>query len=45
MFLRFQLMRGALDDKQHRAECEVVRSTLRKSAEPHWKEFLAKWQA
>jgi predicted PolB exonuclease-like 3'-5' exonuclease len=45
VFLRFQLMRGALDDARHRAECEVVRSTLRKSAEPHWKEFLAKWQA
>ena len=45
VFLRFQLMRGALDNARHRAECEVVRSTLRKSAEPHWKEFLAKWQA
>jgi predicted PolB exonuclease-like 3'-5' exonuclease len=44
VFLRFQLMRGTLDDTRHRAECEVVRSTLRKSTEPHWKEFLAKWR-
>lgn len=45
VFLRFQLMRGALDDARHRTECEVVRSTLRKSTESHWKEFLAKWRA
>ena len=45
VFLRFQLMRGVLDDARHRAECEVVRSVLRKSAEPHWKEFLIRWRA
>ena len=45
IFLRFQLMRGALDDARHRAECEVVRSVLRKSTEPHWKEFLSHWRA
>jgi len=45
MYLRFQLMRGALTAEQHKAQCEVVRSTLGKSAEPHWKEFLAKWKA
>jgi hypothetical protein len=45
VFLRFQLMRGVLDDTRHRAECEVVRSTLRKSTEPHWKEFLTRWRA
>jgi len=44
VFLRFQLMRGALTTDQHRTECEVVRSTLGKSAEPHWKEFLARWR-
>ena len=44
VFLRFQLMRGALDDARHRAECEVVRSVLRKSTEPHWKEFLSRWR-
>src|SRR3970040_2052079 len=45
IFLRFQLMRGALTEQQYKAESEVVRSTLRKSAERHWKEFLAKWRA
>ncbi len=45
VYLRFQLMRGVLDDARHRAECDLVRSTLAKSAEPHWKEFLAKWRA
>jgi predicted PolB exonuclease-like 3'-5' exonuclease len=45
VYLRFQLMRGALDDARHRVECEVVRSTLRKSGEPHWKEFLSRWRA
>jgi len=45
VFLRFQQMRGALTPEQHKAQCEVVRSTLGKSVEPHWKEFLAKWKA
>ena len=45
VFLRYQLMRGALDDARHKAECDLVRSTLAKSAEPHWKEFLARWRA
>ena len=43
LFLRFQLMRGALDDQQYSAECELVRSVLGKSCEPHWKEFLDRW--
>jgi len=43
IYLRFQLMRGALDDARHRQECEQVRAVLGKSSEPHWKEFLAKW--
>jgi len=45
VFLRFQQMRGALTPEQHKAQCEVVRSTLGKSAEPHWKEFLSRWRA
>jgi len=45
VYLRFQLMRGALTEAQHRTECEVVHSTLKKSPEPHWKEFLANWRA
>ncbi|MDP2239204.1 MAG: 3'-5' exonuclease [Burkholderiales bacterium] len=45
VFLRFQLMRGVLSAAQHRAECDMVRATLGKSSEPHWKEFLSRWQA
>jgi len=45
VYLRFQLMRGALTEAQHRTECEQVRSTLAKSSEAHWKEFLARWRA
>jgi len=45
IFLRFQLMRGAIQDAQYRSECELVRATLGKSAEPHWREFLGKWKA
>lgn len=44
VYLRFQLMRGAVTRDQHRAESELVRSTLKKAAEPHWKAFLAHWR-
>ncbi len=44
VFLRFQLMRGMLTVDQHRAQCDFVRETLGKSAEPHWKEFLGRWK-
>jgi 3'-5' exonuclease len=45
IYLRFQQMRGALTAEQHRAECDLVRVTLGKSAGAHWKEFLASWRA
>lgn len=44
VFLRFQLMRGALGDGEYRTEVELVRATLGKSAGPHWKEFLTRWR-
>ncbi len=44
VFLRLQLMRGVLNNEQYQRECELVRVTLKKSAEPHWQEFLGKWQ-
>jgi len=44
VFLRFQLMRGALTVGQHRAECDLVRATLEKSQGPQWKDFLKRWQ-
>ena len=43
VFLRFQLMRGILDNEQYQRECELVRLTLSKSSEPHWQEFTAHW--
>jgi len=45
VYLRFQQMRGTLTEQQHKAECDMVRSTLGKSSEPHWKEFLSRWSA
>ncbi len=45
IYLRFQMMRGAATREHHRTECELVRSTLGKSTETHWKEFLAHWRA
>ncbi len=45
VFLWFQLMRGVLNDAQFRSESGVVHSTLSKSPEPHWKEFLTRWRA
>jgi predicted PolB exonuclease-like 3'-5' exonuclease len=44
VYLRFQLMRGALSPQQHDAQCAAVRAALGKSAEPHWKAFLARWR-
>jgi 3'-5' exonuclease len=44
LFQRFQLVRGVVDDAQYRRECELVRTTLSKSDEPHWREFLAGWR-
>ena len=44
LYLRFQLMRGALTVEQHDAEQALVRAMLAKSKESHWKEFLSKWR-
>jgi len=43
LYLRFQLMRGVLTEQQHESEQALVRATLVKSKEAHWKEFLSKW--
>ncbi len=43
VFARFQLMRGVFTRAQYAKECELVRSTLGKLDELHWKEFLAAW--
>jgi len=43
VYLRFQLMRGMLTAAQHKIECDLVRATLQKHTEPHWREFLSQW--
>lgn len=43
VYLRFQLMRGALSRDQYEAECSLVREVLEKTEGVHWREFLAHW--
>ena len=43
VFLRFQLMRGALTTEQHDQQIAAVRAALGKIDQPHWQEFLARW--
>ena len=45
IFLRFQAMRGALTAEQYRSRCDLVRTTLERSTEPHWQAFLSHWHA
>ena len=45
VFARFQLMRGQFTRARYQQELELVRSTLGKAAEPHWREFLAEWKS
>ncbi len=44
MYLRFQLLRGVFDAEQYRRELELLRGTLAKSDEAHWREFLEAWK-
>jgi len=44
VFLRFQHMRGILDDTQLDQEFETVRDLLAESDAAHFKEFLTVWQ-
>ncbi|MBY0575345.1 MAG: 3'-5' exonuclease [Gallionellaceae bacterium] len=43
VFARFQLMRGQFTRARYQQELELVRGTLGKSGETHWKEFFAQW--
>ena len=45
LYLRFQLVRGVFSNEQYRRECELVRASLSKNTEPHWREFLSAWRA
>ncbi len=44
IYLRFQLVRGILDDARFRAELEQLRSRLEQAGKPHFDEFLAAWR-
>ena len=43
VFLRFEYMRGNLDDKDLQREYALVRETLENLDQPHLGEFLAAW--
>ena len=43
VFLRFQHMRGLLDDTELESEMHLLRDQLGASQEPHLKKFLAAW--
>ena len=45
VYLRFQLMRGALTPAQHAQQLAAVRAALGKLKQPHWQEFLSRWTA
>ena len=44
VYLRFEYMRGNLDDTSLRREYDLVRSTLETMDQPHLNEFLAAWK-
>ncbi|SNR68396.1 hypothetical protein SAMN05192560_0464 [Methylobacillus rhizosphaerae] len=44
VFLRFQLMRGMLDQGAYEREVALVRDTLAAYPGQHWQEFLHHWQ-
>ena len=44
IYLRFQVVRGALDERRYRTELVSLRDKLETEARPHFDEFLAAWQ-
>jgi 3'-5' exonuclease len=44
VYLRFQKMRGVLNEAAYAAEIELTRHTVESSPGLHWQEFLAAWQ-
>jgi hypothetical protein len=45
LYLRFQLLRGALTADQYRKECALLRTALEKLKGAHWREFLSRWSS
>jgi predicted PolB exonuclease-like 3'-5' exonuclease len=44
LYLRFQMMRCAYTRERYESECQLLRATLDKRVEPHWREFLSLWK-
>jgi predicted PolB exonuclease-like 3'-5' exonuclease len=45
LFLRLQLMRCAFTAERYASECALLRATLDKRPEPHWRKFLSLWNS
>ena len=43
LYLRYQCLRGVLDEARFASECALLRGVLEASDGPQWKEFLARW--
>jgi 3'-5' exonuclease len=43
VYLRFQLMRGQLNQDSYKAEVELVTNALKSYEASHWKQFLTNW--
>jgi hypothetical protein len=45
VYLRFQLLRGTLSAAQYSTELSFAREKLAATGAPHWREFIAAWDA
>jgi len=45
LYLRFQLLRACLTPEQYQSEIALAREKIAASKEPHWREFIAAWDA
>lgn len=44
VYLRFELMRGRLQETEYQAECRLLRESLAAADKPHLNEFLLAWE-
>ncbi|NBW61493.1 MAG: 3'-5' exonuclease, partial [Methylophilaceae bacterium] len=43
VYLRFELMRGVINQDKYQQEVQLIRQTLAQSDAVHWQQFLAAW--
>ncbi len=43
VYLRFELMRGVIQQDHYQQELQLIRQTLAQLDAPHWQQFLAAW--